>query len=139
MHVDVRQMAFGDAVKPLPTLQTLQAARSTNVSVNSSSDDSEDDNHRWPQGHRSDLSSALRQAVRTGSPVGHAVLMISDGAHNVGSVESVLQVAREANALATPIYTVTLGTSIGMKNMSLVAKSSRMIAFPNNPSPSASH
>lgn len=134
MHVDVRHMAFGDAVKPLPSMQSLQAAaRSASGRINNSADDSEEDNHAWPQGHRSDLSSALRQAVRTGSPVGHAVLMISDGAHNVGSVESVLQLAREANALATPIYTVTVGTSIGMKNMSLAAKNSRMIAFPNNP------
>ena len=134
MHVDVRHMAFGDAVKPLPTIQALQAAaRSASGTMNNSTDDSEEDNRTWPQGHRSDLSAALRQAVRTGSPVGHAVLMISDGAHNVGSVESVLQLAREANALATPIYTVTLGTSIGMKNMSLAAKSARMIAFPNNP------
>lgn len=133
-QVDVRHMAFGDAVKPLPTTQALRlATQSPNVSSDTSVTDSDGENDQWPQGHRSDLSSALRQAVRTGSPVGHAVLMISDGAHNVGSVESVLQAAREANALATPIYTVTLGTSIGMKNMSLAAKSSRMIAFPNNP------
>ncbi len=135
LHVDVRHLAFGDAVKPLPTANMLQSAAATASSppVNSVSDDSDEELHVWPQGHRSDLSAALRQAVRTGSPVGHAVLMISDGAHNVGSVESVLQTAREANALATPIYTVTLGTSIGMKNMTLAAKSARMIAFPNSP------
>ncbi len=118
-RVEVRKMAFGELVKPLDT-------GNSNGGANSSDD-------RWPQGHRSDLAAALRQTTRAGSPVGHAVLMISDGAHNVGSTESVLQTAREANAMATPIYTVTLGSTVGMKNMSIVAKSQRMIAFPNNP------
>ncbi len=127
-------MAFGDAVRPLPSAESLRkSAQSTGAVSSGGADDDDEGSDHWPQGHRSDLSSALRQAIRTGSPVGHAVLMISDGAHNVGSVEGVLQTAREANALATPVYTVTLGTSIGMKNMSLAAKSSRMIAFPNNP------
>lgn len=118
-RIEVRKMAFGELVKPLVSGSSSDGANST------------DD--RWPQGHRSDLAAALRQTTRAGSPVGHAVLMISDGAHNVGSTESVLQTAREANAMATPIYTVTLGSTVGMKNMSIVAKSQRMIAFPNNP------
>lgn len=112
-RVEVRKMAFGELVKPWKAADTAETA--------------------WPEGHRSDLASALRQTMRAGSPVGHAVLMISDGAHNVGSTESVLQTAREANAMATPIYTVTLGSTVGIKNMSIVAKAQRMIAFPNNP------
>lgn len=118
--VEVRKLAFSDVVKPYaePVSQPSSA---------------EPDAERWPQGHRSDLGSALRQTTRTGSPLGHAILMISDGAHNVGAMESLLQSAREANALATPVYTVTLGTSIGMKNCALTAKSARMIAFPDTP------
>ncbi len=113
--IEVRKMVFGDLVTPFAEA------------------DSNTKKGEIAQGRRSDLGTALRQTTRTGSPLGHAILMISDGAHNVGTVESVLQSAREANALATPIYTVTLGTSVGMKNMLVTAKASRMIAFPKNP------
>lgn len=113
--IEVRKMVFGDLVTPF------------------AESDTNSKNGEMAQGRRSDLGTALRQVTRTGSPLGHAILMISDGAHNVGMVESVLQSAREANALATPIYTVTLGTSVGMKNMLVTAKASRMIAFPKNP------
>ncbi len=114
--VEIRKLAFGELVKPLNGVSKQP-----------------NENNVWPQGHRSDLAVALRQTLQSGSPLGHAVLMISDGAHNVSATESVLQAAREANAMATPVYTMTLGTSIGMKNMSIVAKANRMIAFPKNP------
>lgn len=110
--VEVRRQVFGDNLQPL--------ADSADAS-------------QLPQGHRTDIAGALDSTNRSGSPLGHAVLLITDGAHNAGTVQRVLQAARESNALATPIYTVTLGTSVGMKNMSLTAKNPRMIAFPNNP------
>lgn len=110
--VEVRHQVFGDR------LQTLVDSADTSQS---------------PQGHRTDIAAALDGTNRSGSPLGHAVLLVTDGAHNAGTVQRVLQAARESNALATPIYTVTLGTSVGMKNMSLTAKNPRMIAFPKNP------
>ena len=120
-EISIKPMAFGSVMKPLdPKLQL-------------SSKDTASESDRWPQGHRSDLSMAIRQSIRTGSPLGHAVLLLSDGAHNVGSTEGLLQSAREANALATPIYTVTLGSSLGMKNLSVGAKSPRMLSFPDTP------
>ncbi len=117
--VEIRRQAFSDQVELLPAEPSAGDGSAQSIV--------------WPKGHRTDLATALRQTTRSGSPLGHAVLLFSDGAHNAGSVESVLQTARESNALATPIYTVTLGTSVGMKNMSITAKSSRMIAFPDNP------
>lgn len=87
----------------------------------------------WPRGHRSDLASALRECIRAGSPAGHAVLLVSDGAHNVGSIDGLLAVAREARSLDVPVYTVTVGSSVESKNLSLAARSPRMIAFPDNP------
>lgn len=121
-EVSIRPMAFGSVMKPLdPKAELL------------SKDKPASETDRWPQGHRSDLSMAIRQSIRTGSPLGHAVLLLSDGAHNVGSTEGLLQSAREANALATPIYTVTLGSSLGMKNLSVGAKSPRMLSFPDTP------
>jgi hypothetical protein len=75
----------------------------------------------------------IRESVRSGSATGHAVVLLSDGAHNVGSTDGPLLAAREAKSLDVPIYTVTLGTAIGAKNLSLAARSPRMIAFPDNP------
>lgn len=124
--VEIRQFAIGGEVKSVDFgLLQKNPARSNGGK--------EDPESVWPQGHRSDLASAIRQSIRSGSPLGHAILLISDGAHNVGSTESLLQSAREANALATPIYTVTLGSTLGMKNLSLSAKSPRMLSFPDTP------
>ncbi len=120
-EISIKPMAFGSVMKPLEPKLQLSSKEPANES------------DRWPQGHRSDLSMAIRQSIRTGSPLGHAVLLLSDGAHNVGSTEGLLQSAREANALATPIYTVTLGSSLGMKNLSVGAKSPRMLSFPDTP------
>ncbi len=124
--VEIRQFAIGGELKAVDFGQLQQNA-------NKLKNENEDASTIWPQGHRSDLSMAIRQSIRSGSPLGHAILLISDGAHNVGSTEGLLQSAREANALATPIYTVTLGSSLGMKNLSLTAKSPRMLSFPDTP------
>jgi hypothetical protein len=87
----------------------------------------------WPRGHRSDLTNVLRECVRSGSPAGHAVLLVSDGAHNVGSIDGLLSVAREAKSLDVPVYTVTVGSTVESKNLSLAARSPRMISFADNP------
>lgn len=111
--VEVHKMTFDDAPVPLP--------------------DVDDETIDWPRGHRTDLAGVLRETIRSGSPQGHAVLLISDGAHNAGSAHGVLAAAQEANSLATPIYTLTLGSEVGTKNLSLTARNPRMIAFPENP------
>lgn len=130
--IDVRKLAYGQQVVPFDEEGTM--AKTTLTSADSAPPNaSSDQKLAWPQGHRTDLAAALRHATRTGSPLGHAVVLISDGAHNAGSVESVLQSATEANALATPIYTITLGTSLGMKNLSLNTRAPRIIAFPDHP------
>ncbi|MEZ6088982.1 MAG: VWA domain-containing protein [Pirellulaceae bacterium] len=132
VSVEVRKMAFGELVKPFAETADAEGNEPTRVK-NSQQSSLDSVSEQWPQGHHSNLAMAIRQVTRTGSPVGHAVMLVSDGAHNVGSSDSVLQAAKEANALATPIYTVTLGTSLGMQNMSVVARSPRLIAFPDRP------
>jgi hypothetical protein len=87
----------------------------------------------WPRGHRSDLTNVLRECIRSGSPAGHAVLLVSDGAHNVGSIDGLLSAAREAKSLDVPVYTVTVGSTVESKNLSLAARSPRMISFADNP------
>lgn len=111
--VEVRKLAFADGPLPLPEAGSELS--------------------QWPLGRRTDLAGALRQTMRSGSPQGHAIFLISDGAHNVGSAHAVLAAARESNSLATPIYTLTLGSQVGLKNLSLMARNPRMIAFPDQP------
>ncbi|QDV43563.1 hypothetical protein Enr13x_34200 [Stieleria neptunia] len=107
-----KQVFYTDEVRPLPIPDAGQAGRG-GIS----------------HGHLTDLSSALGAVIRKGSPLGHAIVLLSDGAHNAGSAQSVMSRAKEANALATPIYTVTLGSRVGLTNLSLASRSPRMIAF----------
>ncbi len=110
----VKQVFFADEALPLPEPDADRIA-----------------GNQDSLGQRTDLASALGSVIRNGSPLGHAVLLISDGANNVGSSQSVLSRAKEANALATPIYTLALGSRVGMKNLSVASRSPRMIAFPD--------
>nr|WP_143548158.1 vWA domain-containing protein [Rhodopirellula sp. SM50] len=110
----IKQVFYSDEVRTLPAAGDESNAGDT-VS----------------HGHRTDLASALGSVVRNGSPLGHAIVLLSDGAHNAGTTQSVLSRAAEANSLATPVYTVTLGSEVGLKNLSVASRSPRMIAFPN--------
>ncbi len=114
--VELRSQVFDHELHPL----------TEDLKDNPESDD-------WPRGHRSDLTNVLRECIRSGSPAGHAVLLVSDGAHNVGSIDGLLSAAREAKSLDVPVYTVTVGSTVESKNLSLAARSPRMISFADNP------
>ena len=118
--VDVRKSAFDSDVHPLVVTKP-NTKSSSNVDGAS------------PRGHRSDLTAVLREGIRNNTESGQAIVLISDGAHNVGSVDSVLSAAYEAKSLDIPIYTVTLGKQVGAQNLSLAARSPRMIAFADHP------
>ncbi len=118
--VDVRKSAFDTDVHPL-------VVGTQNSKPSSNNEDAS------PRGHRSDLTAVLREGIRNNTESGQAIVLISDGAHNVGSVDSVLSAAYEAKSLDIPIYTVTLGKQVGSQNLSLAARSPRMIAFADHP------
>ena len=118
--VDVHKSAFDSDVHPL-------IIADPNAKPNNASDT------QSQRGHRSDLSAVLREGIRNNTESGQAIVLISDGAHNVGNVESVLAAAYEAKSLDIPIYTVTLGKEVGAQNLSLAARSPRMIAFADHP------
>lgn len=115
--VDVRKFAFDADVHPLDIPKDSNSKENANMQ----------------RGHRSDLGAVLREGLRTVADAGQAIVLISDGAHNVGSVDSVLAAAHEAKSMDVPIYTVTLGKNVGAQNLSLAARSPRMVAFADHP------
>ncbi len=114
------------------TLPTMQTSGDTSPTSDAPADSSATAT-RWPRGHKTDLAHVVKDVIRSGGGSGQAILLISDGAHNVGSSGGVIAAAREAHSMDVPIYTVTVGSSVGAVNMGISARSPRMIAFPNNP------
>jgi hypothetical protein len=117
-QLEVRRFAFDNELHDLPSQKE---------------NDSSSSPPGWPRGHYSDLANVLREGVRAGSPAGHAVLLISDGAHNAGPANGLIAAAREAKSLDVPVYTLTIGASVESQNLSLAARYPRMISFPENP------
>lgn len=118
--VDVRKNAFDSDIHVLVVPESNAKSPDSNAS-------------QTQRGHRSDLSSVLREGIRNNIESGQAIVLISDGAHNVGNIDSVLAAAYEAKALDIPIYTVTLGKAVGAHNLSIAARSPRMVAFADHP------
>ena len=78
--VDVRKRVFDSDIHPL-------------VDPGSDSKPKSIADAQLQRGHRSDLSSVLREGIRNNTESGQAIVLISDGAHNVGNVDSVLSAA----------------------------------------------
>ena len=84
----------------------------------------------YPDGSNTNLASVIRHAISAGRPQGHAIALLSDGAHNVGSALSVAGAADNAKALDVPIYTSVFGGSVGAKNLSISIRNPQLMTFP---------
>ncbi len=62
-----------------------------------------------PDGAATDLAAAVQEALEDDRPQGQAMLLLSDGIHNAGSVERLRQSAAKAKAMAAPVYVKTIG------------------------------
>lgn len=89
------------------------------------------DEQESPDGSNTNLGAVLRHTVSVGRPQGHAILLLSDGAHNVGSSLSVAAAADSAKALDVPIYTSVFGGSIGATNLSMSIRNPQLMTFPD--------
>ena len=89
-----------------------------------------DRDNELPDGSNTNLASVVRHAATVNRPQGHAIVLLSDGAHNVGSTMSVLAAADHAKAFSVPIYTSVVGGSIGSKNVSLSVRNPQLMTFP---------
>ncbi|MEL6108360.1 MAG: hypothetical protein AAFU85_20220, partial [Planctomycetota bacterium] len=104
---DVRVLRYDQSLTPMDEVATTDA----------------------PSGTRTNLSATLRQVSRADRPRGHAVVLLSDGAHNVGDSSAVLSAADVANSLNTPIFTSTFGGSVGARNIAVSVRNPQLMTF----------
>ena len=86
-----------------------------------------------PDGSNTNLSGVLRQTLAVNRPQGHAICLLSDGAHNVGSTLGVTAAADNARALDVPIYTTPFGGSVGASNVAIAVRNPQLMTFPDRP------
>jgi hypothetical protein len=104
---EVRLRAFAESSSPLSAdqLQGRQAA-----------------------GAVTDLAAAIADSLED-RPQGQALLLLSDGGHNVGSVARLRESLDQAKALAAPIFTRTLGGSGGVNDLEVRVNLPQELAF----------
>ena len=81
------------------------------------------------QANQSNLAAAISQSIKEDIPQGQAILLLSDGIHNVGATQDVVDAATKAQAMNVPIFTSTLGSDVGVKNLALSLRSPQELAF----------
>ena len=84
-----------------------------------------------PDGANTNLAGVLRRTLRVSRPQGHAIALLSDGAHNVGSTLGVTAAADSAQALDVPIYATCFGGSVGASNIALTVRNPQLMTFPD--------
>jgi hypothetical protein len=105
-EVHVRSFADGSAETPLETLSK-----------------------ETPQGAATDLGAAVQDALDDQQPQGQALLVLSDGIHNAGSVERLRQSAARAKAIAAPLYTRTIGGEATVNDLEVGLDQPQELAF----------
>ena len=103
---DVRVSTFDQALKPsdIKTQKTAQA-------------------------NQSNLAGAINESIKEDIPQGQAILLLSDGIHNVGTTQDVVDAAAKAQAMNVPIFASTLGGDVGVKNLAVSLRSPQELAF----------
>ncbi|MEW6251112.1 MAG: hypothetical protein AB1716_10730 [Planctomycetota bacterium] len=83
---------------------------------------------REAAGALTDVAGALRAALDRDQPAGAAVALLSDGIHNAGDRQDVLEAARLAKALAAPVYTLTFGGAQDVRDVAVEFTSAQELA-----------
>lgn len=118
--VDVEKGVFDEELRAAESMPTDGSERESDHAV-----------HR---GHRTDIATTIRDVIRSSNSEGNrGILLVSDGAHNASTIESVLNAAMESRAVNCPIYTITLGQDVATRNLSIAARNPRMITYAGLP------
>ena len=79
--------------------------------------------------NQSNLAAAIAESIKEDIPQGQAILLLSDGIHNVGTTQDVVDAATKAQAMNVPIFASTLGGDVGVKNLAVSLRSPQELAF----------
>ncbi|MEN6407110.1 MAG: hypothetical protein ABFC77_11640 [Thermoguttaceae bacterium] len=90
-----------------------------------------------PGGRATDLATALQDAIENDRPQGQAVLLLSDGIHNVGGVERLRRNAAKAKALAAPVYAKSFGGDAKASDLEVTLEQPQELAFVGQQTPVA--
>jgi hypothetical protein len=83
-----------------------------------------------PEGSLTDLAAAVLGTLEENRPQGQTLVLLSDGIHNAGGgAAPVLEAVRVARAMATPIYTHTLGGGAAVQDLAVELRSPQELAF----------
>jgi hypothetical protein len=82
-----------------------------------------------PDGLVTDLARALSESIEPNRPQGQAVVLLSDGIHNAGPAERVMDALRLAKALSCPVYTRTYGAEFTVRDLALELRTSQELAY----------
>jgi hypothetical protein len=82
-----------------------------------------------PDGLGTDLARALADSIEANRSQGQALVLLSDGIHNAGPPERVMDAARLAKALSCPVYTRTYGADAAVKDLALELRASQDLAY----------
>ena len=84
-------------------------------------------------GKRSDLAGALTSAVDGDRARGQAVVLLSDGAHNVGSSDRAVAAAKAGRGRGVSVFPVTVARPMEVKNLSVHSGNSMRMGFVEQP------
>lgn len=82
-----------------------------------------------PDGPATDVASAIESALDAEQPQGQAILLLTDGIHNVGLQERVRRAEAKAKALAAPIYTRAFGGPAEVDDLEVSLAMPQELAF----------
>lgn len=83
-----------------------------------------------PMGSGTDLATPILDSLVSDRPQGQAILLISDGIHNLdGSTDRVLEAAALARSWDAPIYTWTVGSQSQIRDLEIQVPRSQELAF----------
>jgi len=81
------------------------------------------------ESNQTNLASAIAESIKQDVPQGQSILLLSDGIHNVGSTQDVIEAATKAQAMDVPVFASTIGGKVGVKNLAVTLRSPQELAF----------
>jgi len=83
--------------------------------------------------NETNVAAAIRAVLKEDVVQGQSILLLSDGVHNVGAVADVVDAAKQARAMAVPLFAAPLGGDVGIKNVAVAPRSPQELGFVGQP------